>query len=324
MRNRGSRAADGHWYTHSEAEIFLTKIPAASSEEPHDRSNSVRKFLTASSWPPTCSLPVETVRLRRVQSNGIQGPVRSIRYCERIGKSGRHQNDDGKYAEGKLANKKFSTPGAVQDEVSRVMTDWYGTFGGNKPPSSELLLGMRLQNDKACLYFCEPPSTFIERVEGYAAAGVGASVTDPLNELLFGGGIVVVQAGLRRVAYLMYHAKKMNAWCGKRTMCYVIGVNSPEPIQVNTLDMSDQEGISQELDFLLHSGAVFALESSPEVLAKEKCCRAWRDSAQLFFMTSTDARLRCSHKHSFLFGSIQPGIRATPTSLSFTRSPYPR
>ena len=40
------------------------------------------------------------------------------------------------------------------------------------------------------------------------------------------------------------------------------GVNSPEPIQVNTLDMSDQEGISQELDFLLHSGAVFALESA--------------------------------------------------------------
>ena len=41
----------------------------------------------------------------------------------------------------KLANKKFSTPGAVQDEVSRVITDWYGTFGGNKPPKQRIAFG---------------------------------------------------------------------------------------------------------------------------------------------------------------------------------------
>jgi hypothetical protein len=158
----------------------------------------------------------------------------------------------------------------VQGYVSTAMTRWFKAFGVKKAPDTELVLGMWLRNDSPRLIYCSPPITFNERLEGYVAVGSGASVTNPLYDLLLESPSFprTIQSGLRQTAYLISRAKKENALCGKRTICYVIGSSESEPILVNFLEIAKQEQISGELDFLLHCGAVFALHSDADGLEK--------------------------------------------------------
>lgn len=168
----------------------------------------------------------------------------------------------------RLVTEKPAIFGEVQGFVTHVMTKWFKAYGLHMPPPTQLIIGMRLKSDKPRLVFCEPPITFVEKDEGYAAIGL-ESITDPLYDLLFASSLgLSVQSGLRRVAYLISRAKRDNASAGKRTLCYVIGPSEVEPIFVNFLDIQEQENKSSALDFLLHSAALFALESSPDALEK--------------------------------------------------------
>jgi hypothetical protein len=145
------------------------------------------------------------------------------------------------------------------------MTEWRKAFGGRKPPSTQLIAAARLGSSQAKLYFCEPPNT-VREMDNYVSAGIGASVADPLHALLFshdGGEYAEVQTALKRMAYLTYHAKEGNAYCGKDTLCAVIPDAASAPIEVAKADMKTAESIMKGLDFLLSSAAIFATGSDP-------------------------------------------------------------
>jgi hypothetical protein len=152
----------------------------------------------------------------------------------------------------------------------RHMANWAMDFGQARPPDTQLILGAKLFGGRPKLFFCSPPNTFREK-DDYVAAGMGASVTDPLHATLFGnngGDHTSLLFILRRVAYLMYRAKKDSPWCGKRTECAIVGRDDVEPIEVNWRDMKAAERASTGLDFLLSSAAVFAFHSDTATAAE--------------------------------------------------------
>jgi 20S proteasome alpha/beta subunit len=153
----------------------------------------------------------------------------------------------------------------LETHVTKIMADWYGTYGQIKPPESVMILGSRLNGQKAKLFRCEPPSTFLFS-PSYVAAGAGESVTDPIYDLLFDVGSGTVIQALRRVCYLMYRAKKDNAFCGGSTMCIYLGDSRNTPVTVRPTDILDQEESSKELDFFLTMAATLTLESAPETI----------------------------------------------------------
>ena len=154
--------------------------------------------------------------------------------------------------------------------IKKQMREWSDGFGRRKPPSSPLLMGVKLVGKRAKLFLCDPPNTFVEQ-DDYKAIGLGASVSDPLYFLLFdnnGGEHTDVQTVLRRIAYLMYRTKKGNIWCGKRTHAAVVFRDNLTPSTVNTLDMERAEDVSKELDWLFSAAAIFALQKDESVLER--------------------------------------------------------
>lgn len=152
--------------------------------------------------------------------------------------------------------------------VKNEMRSWSDGFGRRKPPHSPLLLAVKLTGKRAKLFLCEPPNTFVEQ-DDYKAIGAAASVTDPLYNLLFdnnGGEHTQVQTVLRRIAYLIYRAKKGNIWCGKRTHAAVVSRDDVTPSLVSSLDMENAETASKKLDFLFSAAAIFALQNDDSVL----------------------------------------------------------
>jgi hypothetical protein len=145
------------------------------------------------------------------------------------------------------------------------MTTWRDAYA-TSPPAMQLILSSRLAQDGARLYLCEPPNTFLQQHD-YVAAGSGADVTDSLNTMLFGFGheYTGVQAALRRVAYLMYRAKKDNVYCGKSTYGGIVSWNG-DIILVNHLDFETAEKYANELDFLLHTAAQLYLGGAEDKL----------------------------------------------------------
>jgi len=173
----------------------------------------------------------------------------------------------------------------LESIVCSVMADWSAAYVHGIPlPSMELILSSRLINDGARLYFCQPPATFVEQY-AYVGAGIGTYVTNPLNTTLFGfADCTEVQAALRRVAYLMYRAKKDTTSCGKSTYCVVVSWNCDIPSIVNHLDFEIAEKYATELDFLFHStsslylgGEESALETNAQGIADMfKGCASFR------------------------------------------------
>jgi len=160
-----------------------------------------------------------------------------------------------------LRNTRLPNVGDLQAEVSREMLDWYGKLASDQ--TSQFVFAAKLHGDEPRLYLCEPPSTFLQITDCYIAAGIGAFVTDLLHSLLFRTtGYTNIQAALRQMSYLIYRAKKDNAFCGKRTSCAIIGIESKEPIIVNPLDMQLAEREAGQLDFLVQSTTTLYLEST--------------------------------------------------------------
>lgn len=154
--------------------------------------------------------------------------------------------------------------------LKRQMTDWRRAFGARKPTETQLILGAKLFGQRAKLFLCQPPNT-VREIDNYVASGWGSAVTDPLQVSLFGnngGDHTDVQFILRRIAYLVYRAKKDNIYCGKKTECAVVGRDDVEPVRVDPDDMAEAERVSSGLDFLLSSTAIFALESSDDTIER--------------------------------------------------------
>lgn len=164
----------------------------------------------------------------------------------------------------RLAQKAIPDVGALQQEVSEEMLTWYGKLPAEH--NAELILAAKLAGGFPELYYCEPPSTFLPVNTNYIGAGAGAFVTDALAAALFGESVhSEVQVALRKVAYLLYRAKKDCASsCGKRTVCCIIGENAVGPIIVTSVDMEAGERNSSQLDILLQSTSVLYLGSTAE------------------------------------------------------------
>jgi 20S proteasome alpha/beta subunit len=152
----------------------------------------------------------------------------------------------------------------------RHMTDWRRGYGNKKTPDMQFLLAAKLQGQIPKLYFCEPPNTFAEK-DDYYGIGYGSSVTDRLYETLFnhlGGVWIDVQHVLRRIAYLMYQAKKNTTYCGKGTTCAIVFGERMFPREVASCDFEQAESMSVGLDYLLSSTAEFSLGSTADSIEK--------------------------------------------------------
>jgi len=164
------------------------------------------------------------------------------------------------------------TPESYEDLgkiIKSVMTEWRRGFGARKPPSSALIVGAKIRTDcDMGLFLCEPPNTF-RPVSDYVAMGAGASVTDFLHNYLFShlsGEYIDVQAVLRRIAYMLYRAKKDTIVCGKRSHAAVISTHTALPVLVDMDALAHAETMSANLDTLLSAVAEFALDSTSETV----------------------------------------------------------
>jgi hypothetical protein len=151
--------------------------------------------------------------------------------------------------------------------VKGEMTQWRQAFGRRRPPSHGIILGTKLKKERECgLFYCEPPNTFRE-IGDYKAVGSGAAITDFIHKYFFshfGGEYINADCVLRRIAYMIYRAKKDTTVCGKRTEAIVVHTAANDPTFVSTRDLAEAERMSTQLDELLSTVAEFSLDSTPQ------------------------------------------------------------
>lgn len=151
--------------------------------------------------------------------------------------------------------------------IKTVMAQWRKGFGSRKPPNTSLIVGCKLKGEpEPGLFLCEPPNTS-RPIDDYIGVGGGASVTDFIHRYLFshlGGEYIDVQAVLRRIAYMLYRAKKDTIVCGKNTHAAVVYDHRRLPTLVHMEDLAFAEEKCGNLDPLLSSVAEFAFDSTAE------------------------------------------------------------
>ena len=146
----------------------------------------------------------------------------------------------------------------LESLVADGMTQWAAAFH-DKPPSVQLVLGARINDHGMALYFCEPPNSVVLE-HGYIAIGSGASVTDPLYRTLFPSVDVPARIRLTQLAYLMYRAKRDDAYCGGKTITVIVPADANGvPGWVARESMEKAEDVARTLDFLLKTTADAAL-----------------------------------------------------------------
>ena len=154
----------------------------------------------------------------------------------------------------------------LESLVADRMTLWAGAFREN-PPSMQLILGARLNQQGMALYFCEPPNSVVLQQRGYLAVGSGASVTDPLYKTLFPSVDAPAKARLTQLAYLMYRAKTDDAYCGGTTIAVIVPADADGiPGWVARESMENAEDVVRTFDYLLKTTADAALPLPNETI----------------------------------------------------------
>jgi 20S proteasome alpha/beta subunit len=158
----------------------------------------------------------------------------------------------------------------IETLISSVMSEWHKAF--NDPPMTSLIMAIILKGCGSQLYLCQPPNTILPKPEpeGYIAAGIGSSVTDPLAATLFnpyaqGNN---PQTVLRQISYLMYRAKKDNAFCGGGTDAVYLDTRNETAVWINASDIRNAERASFQLDIVLNMATMVALSGSGPVLKR--------------------------------------------------------
>jgi 20S proteasome alpha/beta subunit len=152
---------------------------------------------------------------------------------------------------------------ALSNLFKQRMTEWSDAFGQRTPPATQFIFGAKLMGDGPKLFFCEPPNT-VKEIDDYVATGSGATVTDPLYATFFdnnGGSHADVQVVLKRIAYLIYRAKKDDLYSGKNTDCVVICDEQRGIIEVEREDFKTAEVYAADVDFVASGAAIFATGS---------------------------------------------------------------
>ena len=140
----------------------------------------------------------------------------------------------------------------VEQWLKAAMTRWYSEY--REEPKTQLIVGTFIDHGTG-LYFCQPPNTVTRKTlsdssNGYVAIGLGASVTDPLFRTLF-GPVLSPHICLREISYLMYRAKKENAFCGGNTDAVFLREEHAEPLLIKRLDMAQSESFGSRVDYAL-------------------------------------------------------------------------
>jgi hypothetical protein len=158
----------------------------------------------------------------------------------------------------------------IEDSISNVMSAWYAAFG--EAPQTSLIAAIILKGCGAQLYLCQPPNTVLPKPGGYVAAGIGASVTDPLFKTLFNPWPRYrhPQTICREIAYLMYHAKKDNAYCGGHTDAAYLNTFESSATWLQGTDFKVAEEASFQLDFILNLTATNVLGLPDYLLEQTK------------------------------------------------------
>jgi hypothetical protein len=154
--------------------------------------------------------------------------------------------------------------GDIEPLIADAMTEWYEPFA--QAPTTHLIIPILLKGFGVQLFLCEPPNTVLPKADGYVAAGIGASVTDPLAHSLFGPHPMHSrhpQSVLRHITYLMYRAKKDNVWCGGPTDAVYLDPKNETWEWVSVPDMKEAEESSFQLDLVLDT-ATSAMLGYPE------------------------------------------------------------
>jgi hypothetical protein len=147
--------------------------------------------------------------------------------------------------------------------VTKTMTQWSCAYMTGHP-ATQLVFGVFINKPENFwqntggglgLYFCEPPNTILRKQanddsRGYTAIGTGSAVTDPLYKTLF-SNLNSASGRLRDIAYLMYRAKRDNAYCDGYTTAVLLKNEYTDPIRITPLDMQVAENTSNLLDFVL-------------------------------------------------------------------------
>lgn len=150
----------------------------------------------------------------------------------------------------------------LEETIAYEMTQWSNAFKAH--PATTFIIAACIKGVGVELYLCEPPNTVLPRPEGYAAAGGGSAVTDPLQKTLFDSSFSRFQEPqkiMRQMSYLLYRAKKDHALCGGRTSAVYVRDDAQEPEWIRAVDFEMAETQSSKLDFLLKALAQFALFS---------------------------------------------------------------
>lgn len=158
----------------------------------------------------------------------------------------------------------------IECSISNVMSAWYTAFA--EAPKTSLIAAIILKGCGHQLYLFQPPNTVLPQAGGYVAAGIGASVTDPLFKTLFNPWPKFrhPQTICREIAYLMYHAKRDNAYCGGPTDAVYLNTAKSSARWLNPADFKIAEESSFQLDQVLNMTATNALSMPDHLLTLTK------------------------------------------------------
>ena len=148
------------------------------------------------------------------------------------------------------------------------MSKWHHAYGQHTPPCTRLIAGILMAGKGPRLYRWEPPATVVPKEEGYAAAGSGEAVTNPLYATFFSplSPSLGPQYVCRQLAYLMYRAKKDNIYCGNSTDAVFLNTADVSATWINGYDFRDAESASFQLDLILQHTTTAALTDSGQFL----------------------------------------------------------
>jgi hypothetical protein len=140
----------------------------------------------------------------------------------------------------------------VESVVKRTMKDWHAGYVYSKAPSTQFALAARSGRQNRALYFCEPPNTVLQKgLDESVVIGLGAQIVDPLLPQVVRGPLYLREA-LIRAAYLMYRAKKEQAFLkGSDTHAWIISEAIGDIQQMTYEEMNAAEAVGPDVDFML-------------------------------------------------------------------------
>jgi hypothetical protein len=165
----------------------------------------------------------------------------------------------------------------LESLVTSKMTKWARAYQV-APPRTQFILaaylhGSLIPEDGLLLYFCEAPNTMLlhqifDDDHGFIGIGTGSAVTNPMFKTLF-SSLASAKSRLMEFSYLMYLAKKNDAWCGGRTISVLVKSEHVEPMRINPLDMEAAEGLGNLFDHVLRTTGSGIIPQPDEEKAKK-------------------------------------------------------